>query len=287
MAECAREPGPRSKNASRKAVTHASQERLLRMSDARTTRKHEYEPSEREVGRVALVTGAAGGLGKAICDALERDGADLVRVDLRGDDCLHFDAATDDGTRSMVDAALKRHGRLDVLVLNAGVQFMAPLPEFPEHEWDRVMNVLVKGPYLAIRHAWPALIARPGGRIVVTASALSYVAEPFKAAYVAAKHGVLGLVKVAALEGGPHGLTANAVAPGRVWTPLVANQVADYVRLRGVSEEQVLEEMLARYPARRFVEAEEVADTVVFLASAKASAITGACLPVDLAYTAG
>ena len=212
---------------------------------------------------------------------------DLVRVDLLGDGCLHADVATAVGTRAMVAAALERYGRLDVLILNAGVQFMAPLPEFPEHEWDRVMDVLVKGPYLAIKHAWPALTAQPGGRVVVTASALSYVAEPFKAAYVAAKHAVLGLVKVAALEGGPHGLTANAVAPGRVWTPLVANQISDYVRLRGVSEEQVLEEMLARYPAHRFVEAREVADAIVFLTSPQAAAITGTCLPVDLGYTAG
>lgn len=211
----------------------------------------------------------------------------MVRVDLVGDDCLRADVSTDAGTRAMVDAALERHGRLDVLVLNAGVQFMAPIAEFPELEWDRLLNVLVKGPYLAIKHAWPALIARPGGRIVVTASALSYVGEPFKAAYVAAKHAVLGLVKVAALEGGSHGLTANAVAPGRVWTPLVANQIADYVRLRGVPEEEVVAGMLARYPAGRFVEAREVADAIVFLASPEAAAITGACLPVDLAYTAG
>lgn len=237
--------------------------------------------------RVAAVTGAAGGLGVAICGALESAGYEVARFDLVGDDCLHLDVSSEAGTRAMVDAVVEAHGRLDVLVLNAGVQFMAPIHDFPEAEWDRLMNVLVKGPYLAIKHAWPALTARTGGRVIVTASALSYVAEPFKIAYVAAKHAVLGLVKVTALEGGPHGLTANAVAPGRVWTPLVANQVADYMRLRGVSEEQVLSEMLARYPARRFVEPREVADAVVFLASPAAGAITGACLPVDLAYTAG
>jgi 3-hydroxybutyrate dehydrogenase len=236
--------------------------------------------------RVALVTGAAGGLGRAICEALEQSGHDVVRVDLVGEDCIHADASTDAGTRAMVDATLERHGRLDVLVLNAGVQFMAPIAEFPEAEWDRLMGTLVKGPYLGIKHAWPALIKRPGGRIVVTASALSYTAEPYKAAYVTAKHAVLGLVKVAALEGGPHGLTVNAVAPGRVWTQLVADQVADYVRLHGVSEEQVLAGMLSRYAMRRFVDAREVADAVAFLASPAASAITGTCLPVDLAYTA-
>jgi 3-hydroxybutyrate dehydrogenase len=244
-------------------------------------------PFARGDRRVAVVTGAAGGLGVAICAALERTGCEVVPVDLVGNNCLRLDVSTDVGTRAMVDATLERHGRLDVLVLNAGVQFMAPLKEFPEEEWDRLMGVLLKGPYLAMKHAWPALTARRGGRVIVTASALSYVAEPYKVAYVAAKHAVLGLVKVAALEGGPQGLTVNAVAPGRVWTPLVANQVADYVRLRGISEEEVLNEMLARYPAHRFVDAEEVADVVAFLASPAAGAITGTCLPIDLGYTAG
>jgi 3-hydroxybutyrate dehydrogenase len=237
--------------------------------------------------RVAAVTGAAGGIGTAICSALEQADCDVLRVDLQGDACLHADVSSDAGVRAMVDSLVERYGRLDVLVLNAGVQYMAPLAEFPEHEWDRLMAVLIKGPFLAMKHSWPLLTTRPGGRVVITASALSYVAEPFKAAYVAAKHAVLGLVKVAALEGGPHGLTVNAVAPGRVWTPLVANQIAEYMRLRGTSEEEVLSELLARYPAGRFVEPEEVANAIVFLASPGAAAITGTCLPIDLAYTAG
>jgi 3-hydroxybutyrate dehydrogenase len=131
------------------------------------------------------------------------------------------------------------------------------------------------------------LTKQPGGRIVVTASASSSVAEPFKAAYVTAKHGVIGLVKVAALEGAPYGLTANAVAPGRVWTPLLENQLDDHVRLRGVPKEEIVAKMLARYPAGRFVEPDEVAELVFFLASPAGSAISGACVPVDLAFTAG
>lgn len=223
----------------------------------------------------------------AICGAFERAGWSVVGVDLRGDDCLHADVSTNDGTRTMVDDTLARHGRLDALVLNAGVQFMAPLAEFPEKEWDRLLAVHVKGPFLAIKHAWAALTKQPGGRIVVTASASSSVAEPFKAAYVTAKHGVIGLVKVAALEGAPYGLTANAVAPGRVWTPLLENQLDDHVRLRGVPKEEIVAKMLARYPAGRFVEPDEVAELVFFLASPAGSAISGACVPVDLAFTAG
>jgi 3-hydroxybutyrate dehydrogenase len=247
------------------------------------SRRASSEPSN----RVALVTGAAGGLGVAISDGFERAGWDVVRVDLRGDDCLHADVSADAGARAMVDETLARRGRLDALVLNAGVQFMAPLAEFPEEEWDRLFGVHVKGPFLAMKHAWGALTERPGGRIVVTASASSSVAEPFKAAYVAAKHAVVGLVKVAALEGAPHGLTVNAVAPGRVWTPLLENQLDDQVRLHGVSKEAIVAGMLARYAAGRFVEPAEVAELVVFLASPAASAISGACVPVDLAFTAG
>ena len=152
-------------------------------------------------GQVAIVTGAAGGLGRAIRTVLGREGASVLAVDIEGDDCVHLDVGTDSGNRQMVELALEQNGRLDVLILNAGVQYMAPLPEFPAEEWDRLMNVMAKGPYLAIKHAWTALTERPGGRIIVTASGSSFIAEKYKAAYVAAKHAVAGLVKVAALEG--------------------------------------------------------------------------------------
>jgi 3-hydroxybutyrate dehydrogenase len=237
--------------------------------------------------RVALVTGAAGGLGTAICEGLEREGAIVFPVDLVGEGCLRADVGTENGNREMIAAVLERHGRLDVLVLNAGVQFLAPIAAFPESEWDRLMNVLVKGPYLALKAAWGPLTARPGGRVIVTASASSYVAERFKAAYVSAKHGVRGLVKVAALEGAPFGLTVNAIAPGRVWTPFLANQVDDQMRLRGLTREQVIDDMLTRYPVKRFVDAREVAEVVVFLASAASSGINGACFPVDLGFSVG
>jgi 3-hydroxybutyrate dehydrogenase len=232
-------------------------------------------------GKVACVTGAAGALGVAIVEAFEREGASVVPVDLHGAGCLHLDIGTDDGNRAMVDAAIDRHGRVDVLVLNAGAQHLAPIDAFPEAEWDRLFDVMVKGPWLAMKHAWPR-IARPGGRVVVTASGSSFIGEQYKSAYVAAKHAVLGLVRVAALEGGPLGMTANAVGPGWMRTPMVENQLADQMRLHGRSREEVIVSMVDRHPVKRFVEPAEVADTIAFLASDRASGINGSFIPVDL-----
>lgn len=234
-------------------------------------------------GRVAVVTGAAGGMGKAICDVLVREGAAVLPVDLEGDGCFVADVGTAAGNRSLVDEAIARHGRLDTLILNAGVQFMAPIETFPEEEWDRLFDVLVKGPHVAIQAAWPHLVARPGGRIVVTASSLSVLGEEYKAAYVSAKHAVLGLVKVAALEGGRHGLCANAVAPGLVWTGLMERQLEEHMRLKGLTREQVVESIERSQPVRA-VEPSEVAELVAFLASDRASGISGACIPVDVGF---
>ena len=154
----------------------------------------------------------------------------------------------------MVDLALERHGRLDILVLNAGAQAMNPIASYSEADWDRLMNLMVKGPFLAMKFAWPHLTRQPGGRIIVTSSTVGLEGAPYKAAYVAAKHAVLGLVKVAALEGAAAGLTANAVAPGWMHTPLAENQIRDHMRLRGISRDEVIASMAAEQPARRFVE---------------------------------
>jgi 3-hydroxybutyrate dehydrogenase len=238
-------------------------------------------------GRVAIVTGAAGGLGSAAVRALRQAGAAVVPVDVHGEDCLIADVATAGGNRAMVDLAVERHGRLDILVLNAGAQAMNPIAGYAEADWDRLMNLMVKGPFLAMKFGWPALTRQPGGRIIVTSSTAGLMGAPYKAAYVAAKHAVLGLVKVAALEGAGAGLTANAVAPGWMRTPLAENQVRDHVRLRGISPDDVLAGMTAEQPAGRFVEAAEVAGLITFLAGPGGSAINGACIPVDTGTLAG
>jgi len=232
-------------------------------------------------GRVAIVTGAAGGLGTATVRALRHAGATVVPVDVHGDDCLIADVATAAGNRQMVDLALDRHGRLDILVLNAGAQAMNPIASYAESDWDRLMNLMVKGPFLAVKFAWPHLTRQPGGRVIVTSSTAGLVGAPFKAAYVAAKHAVLGLVKVAALEGAAAGMTANAVAPGWMRTPLADNQIRDHIRLRGIGRDDVIAGMVAEQPARRFVDTAEVAGLITFLAGDGGSAINGACIPVD------
>jgi 3-hydroxybutyrate dehydrogenase len=232
-------------------------------------------------GRVAVVTGAAGGLGSVTVLALRRAGAMVVPVDTRGDGCLVADVSTAGGNRAMVEAAVERHGRLDILVLNAGAQAMNPIAAYAEADWDHLMNLMAKGPFLAMRFAWPHLTREPGGRIIVTASTVSLAGAPFKAAYVAAKHAVLGLVKVAALEGAAAGLTANAVAPGWMGTPLAENQIGDHMRLRGMSRDDVIATMVAEQPANRFVDPAEVAALITFLAGDGGSAINGACIPVD------
>jgi 3-hydroxybutyrate dehydrogenase len=232
-------------------------------------------------GRVAILTGAAGGLGSATARALRDAGATVVPVDLRGDDCLIADVATAEGNRRMVDVTLERYGRLDMLILNAGAQAMNPIVSYPEADWDRLMDLMVKGPFLAMKFAWPHLTRRPGGRIIVTSSTTGLQGAPFKAAYVAAKHAVLGLVKVAALEGAAAGLTANAVAPGWMFTPMAENQIPDHMRLSATSRDEVIAGMVAEQSAKRFVEVTEVADVITFLAGQSASAINGACIPVD------
>ena len=232
-------------------------------------------------GRVAIVTGAAGGLGTATVRALRQAGAVVVPVDVHGEGCLIADVATAGGNRQMVERAVDRHGRLDILVLNAGAQAMNPIASYPEADWDHLMDLMVKGPFLAMKFAWPQLTRQPGGRVIVTSSTAGLVGAPYKAAYVAAKHAVLGLVKVAALEGAAAGLTVNAVAPGWMHTPLADTQIPDHIRLRGLSRADVLAGMVADQPARRFVETAEVAALITFLAGPGGSAINGACIPVD------
>ena len=167
-------------------------------------------------------------------------------------------------------------------MLNAGSQFVSPISEFPQAQWNRLTDIMLNGPFAMLRAAWPALTSRPGGRVVVTGSTTSYMAEPFKAAYISAKHGVLGLVRVAALEGAPHQLTANLVAPGWMDTPMLRNQLEVQAETRGMTVEAVIEMLSAGQPGNRFIAVEEVAAAVAFLSSPRASAINGVALPVDL-----
>jgi len=232
--------------------------------------------------KAALVTGAAGGIGSAVVERLETDGWSVHGVDV--DDA---DLTTRDGNRLVVDAALERFGRLDAVVANAGFQHVAPIDEFPEEQWDRLVALLLTSPFLLAKYAWPALREHGDGRFVAMASAHSLTASPFKAGYVAAKHGVLGLVRTLALEGAPVGITAAAVCPCYVRTPLVEAQVADQARAHRLPEERVLEDViLERQAVKRLLEPGEVADVVAFLLGPSGRGFTGSPVVLDLGWTA-
>jgi 3-hydroxybutyrate dehydrogenase len=233
-------------------------------------------------GRAALVTGAAGGIGAAIVQRLEQDGWAVHGVDV-----ADGDLTTREGNRAVVDAALERFGRLDAVVANAGFQHVAPVADFPEDMWDRLVALLLTSPFLLAKYAWEALAASGDGRFLAVASAHSLTASPFKAGYVAAKHGVLGLVRTLALEGADVGISACALCPAYVRTPLVEAQIADQARAHGLSEDRVLSEViLERQAVKRLLEPAEVADTAAFLLGPSGRGFTGTPVVVDLGWTA-
>jgi 3-hydroxybutyrate dehydrogenase len=244
------------------------------------------------LSEVALVTGAAGGIGRAVAERLVDDGWQVLAVDLvAGEDgpgeVFQADLATREGNRAAVAAALERFGRLDAVVPNAGFQHVAPVEDFDEDAWDALLSLLLTSPFLLAKYAWPTLRASGNGRIVVVASVHGLVASPFKAGYVSAKHGVLGLVKTLALEGAPDGIRVSAVCPGYVRTPLVEQQVADQARAHGIAEERVLEDViLAPQALKRLLEPAEVADAVAYLLGPGGAAFTGAPLVMDSGWTA-
>ena len=234
------------------------------------------------MSRCALVTGSAGGIGAAIVRKLEADGWSVHGVDL-----ADADLATREGNRAVVDAALERLGRLDAVVAAAGIQHVAPVREFPEDRWDALIAILLTSPFLLAKYAWEALAASGDGRFCVIASAHSLAASPFKAGYVSAKHGVLGLVRTLALEGADAGISASAICPGYVRTPLVEKQIADQARAHGLAEERVLEEViLAPQAVKRMLEPEEVAEVTAFVLGPAGRAFTGAPVVMDLGWTA-
>ena len=240
------------------------------------------------MSRAALVTGAASGIGLAIADRLARDGWGVLRVDVNaGDDGFAADLTTREGNAAAVAAALERFGRLDAVVPNAGFQHVAPVAEFPEDRWDALLALLLTSPFLLAKHAWEALSASGDGRFVAVASIHGLVASPFKAGYVSAKHGLLGLVKTLALEGAERGIVASAVCPGFVRTPLVESQVADQAHAHGVAEERVLEDViLAPHAVKRLIEPDEVAGVVAFLLGPEGRAFSGAPVTMDLGWSA-
>jgi len=242
--------------------------------------------------RAALVTGAASGIGRAIAARLEADSWGVLAVDVTPDPdgpgtTFSADLTSREANRAAVAVALEHFGRLDAVIPCAGFQHVAAVEEFPEDAWERLVAILLTSPFLLARYAWPALRASDDGRIVVVASVHALVGSPFKAGYVAAKHGVLGLVKVLALEGADSGIAVSAVCPGYVRTPLVESQIASQAALHDVPEERVLGDvLLAPQAIKALLEPEQVAAAVCFLLGEAGRFATGSPLILDAGWSA-
>jgi 3-hydroxybutyrate dehydrogenase len=256
-------------------------------------------------GKSAVVTGSTSGIGLAIAKVLAQAGANVTingfgdkaaieaeRAGIEKQFGVKASYSPADMTKpaeiaDMIRTAEKTYGAVDILVNNAGIQHVAPIEEFPIEKWDQIIAINLSAAFHAIRAAIPGMKARKWGRIVSTASAHSLVASPFKSAYVTAKHGLTGLTKTVALEVATLGITANCISPGYVWTPLVEKQIPDTMKARGMTEEQVKQDvLLAAQPTKQFVTPEQVAALALYLCSDAAAQITGANLSIDGGWTA-
>ncbi len=248
--------------------------------------------------RVAIVTGAASGIGRAIAEALVQGGNQVVVADLNeaegkgtadtvGGHFVKADLSQRTDCKRLVDETLAHYGGVHILVNNAGFQHIDPIETFPEDTWDEMLAVMLTASFLLTKYVWPTMKVRGWGRIVNIASIHGRVASPFKSAYVTAKHGLIGLTRAAALEGGEHGITVNAICPAYVRTPLVESQIANQARTHGLSAQEVIEQvMLEPATIKRLITPEEVAALVVYLCSEAAGAVTGADWTMDLGWMA-
>jgi 3-hydroxybutyrate dehydrogenase len=262
-------------------------------------------PGAALAGKVSLVTGSTSGIGLGIARALAAAGSEIVLngfgkpeeiADVQAKLAAEFkvrvfyspaDMSKPAAIREMIEKTLQTSGQLDILVNNAGIQHVAPLQDFPPEKWDAILAIDLSSAFHTTRLALPSMLANKWGRIINIASAHGLVASPYKSAYVAAKHGIVGLTKVTALETAEQGITCNAICPGYVYTPLVEAQIDGQAKAHNIPREKVIRDvLLAQQPNKRFATVEELGALSVFLASDAAASITGIALPIDGGWTA-
>jgi len=250
-------------------------------------------------GKVAIVTGAASGIGLAVArdfakhgirvtlSDIDIEGGQAAAAELPGARFQAADMAQSADIQRLVADTIAAEGQVDILVNNAGIQYVAPITEFPEAKWRQIIDLMLTAPFLLTKAVLPEMYTRKWGRIINIASVHALRASAFKSAYVSAKHGLLGLTRVTALEGAEHGVTCNAICPSYVRTPLVEKQIADQARVHGIPESEVVEKiMVAEAPIHRLLEPEEVAQLVTYLCTDAASGITGSAQSIDCGWTA-
>lgn len=248
--------------------------------------------------KVCIVTGAASGIGLAICEKLVEEQCKVVMIDVNEELLIKqslrlqspyvvADLALRKDCRDLVDFTVKKFGKVDILINVAGLQNIHPIEDFPEDTWDYMLNVMVTAPFLLSKYCWPYMKAQNWGRIIHLNSIHGLVASEFKSAYITAKHGLTGLTKATALEGGPFGITVNSICPAYVKTPLVDKQIAKQAEMHGIGEDEVISKiMLAKASIKKLIEVDDIAETVKFLCSDAASMITGTTLTIDGGWTA-
>jgi len=248
--------------------------------------------------KIAIVTGAASGIGLAVAEALAGAGNKVVLADINaaagqaaaarlGGTFVAADLSKRADCKRLVETALQTYGRVDILVSNAGIQHVSPVEEFPEDKWDFMISLMLTASFLLTRYCWPSMKANGWGRIIHINSVHGLIASPFKSAYISAKHGVSGLTKTTALEGGPLGITVNSICPAYVRTPLVDGQIADQAKVHKLTEQEVIETIMLKNAAvKRLIEPSEIGELVLYLSSDKAACFTGSMITMDCGWTA-